>query len=128
MVMKIGLSVVSVMVVGALSGCLGFGADGGANAALTFDGEGAGEHSQAADCDDQGTIKGSGNIQDGEVVITLRDASGTRLFQQTFEGEFELTEKTVSGTSGDWNIHAQRRGNDVVGDTYSGSYGFFVNC
>lgn len=125
MIMKYGLSL---MLVVALPGCLGFGTDGGADAALTFDGKGAGQHSQTAACDDQGTIEGSGTIADGEVVITLRDASGTRLFQQTFQGEFDLAEKTVSGTAGDWNIHAQRSGNDVLGDSYTGSYEFFVNC
>lgn len=125
MIMKLGLSVMLVL---AFSGCIGSGDDEGGNAALTFDGDGAGQHSQTAECDDQGTIAGSGNILDGEVTITLRDASETRLFQQTFEGEFELTEKTISGTAGDWDLHAQRRGNDVVGDAYAGSYEFFVNC
>lgn len=127
MTMKLALSA-TVMLIVAFPGCVGFGGNGGASAALTFDGDSSGQHSQTAECDDQGTIDGSGNVADGEVTITLRDASDKRLFQQTFEGDFELKEKTVSGTAGDWDIHAQRAGNDVVGDAFAGSYEFFVNC
>lgn len=129
--MKVKLALSLVLIV-TLSGCVGFGGgdgdDEGGNAALTFDGDGAGQHSQTAKCDDQGTIKGSGNIADGEVTVTLRDGSEARLFQQTFEGEFDLTKKTVSGTAGDWEIHVQRSSNDVVGDAFTGSYEFFLSC
>lgn len=125
MTMKLALSLMLVLVI---PGCIGFGDDGGADAALTFDGDSSGQHSQRADCDDQGTIAGSGNVLDGEVTVTLRDASDTRLFQQTFDGEFELDEKTISGSAGQWDIHAERAGNDVVGDAFDGSYEFFVNC
>lgn len=108
----------------ALSGCAGVGAE----TTLKFDGSGNGSHSEAPACDDQGKVKGSGSIADGDVMITLKDSSGDQLFRQTFKGDFTLDERTVSGASGTWDIHAQRGGDDLAGDAFSGNYAFHVNC
>lgn len=107
-----------------LSGCAGVGAE----STLEYDGSENGTHSDAIKCDDQGSIKGSGNIPDGTVAVTLTDAEGKVLLQQTFQGDFTLEEKDVSGASGSWSFRALRSGDDVVGDSFSGDYEFHVNC
>lgn len=106
------------------SGCAGVGAE----TTLKFDGSGNGTHSETPRCDDEGQVKGTGSIPDGDVLVTLKDSSGKQLFQQTFKGDFTLDERTVSGASGTWNIHAQRGGDDLAGDAFSGNYAFYVNC
>lgn len=108
----------------ALSGCAGLGAE----TTLKFDGSGNGTHSETPKCDDQGKVKGTGSIPDGNVVITMKDSSGKQLFQQTFEGDFTLDERTLTGASGTWNIHASRSGDDLAGDAFQGNYAFYVNC
>ena len=115
---------ISAGIVLALAGCTGSGGD----ANLSYDGAADGTHSETAACDDQGTIKGSGNVLDGTVLITLRDSAGKQLFQQAFQDSFTLDSQTVSGASGTWKIDAQRSGDDLVGDSFSGKYDFRVNC
>lgn len=107
-----------------LSGCSGIGAE----ASLEYSGSANGTHSDSFKCDDQGTIKGSGNVPDGQVSITLKDSDGKVLFQQTFKEAFTLDARTVSGASGSWSFDASRSGDDVVGDAFSGNYEFHVNC
>ena len=107
-----------------LAGCAGAGAE----AELKYDGAASGTHTDAITCDDQATIKGNGNVADGEVMVTLKDSAGNQLLQQTFKGDFTLVEKTVSGSSGAWSVSAQRSGDDVVGDAFTGKYEFYVNC
>jgi hypothetical protein len=108
----------------ALSGCAGLGSE----STLKYDGAANGAHSDTVQCDDEGRIKGSGNVPDGAVLVTLADADGKQLFQQTFKGGFMLPEETVSGASGSWSFDARRSGDDLVGDSFSGDYAFYVNC
>jgi hypothetical protein len=108
----------------ALSGCAGVGAD----STLKYDGAANGSHSDTFDCDDEGTIEGSGDIADGQVTVTLRDSDGDQLFQQTYSDSFTLDTRTISGASGAWNLAAQRSGDDVLGDAFSGDYAIHVRC
>ena len=108
----------------ALSGCAGVGSE----STLKYDGNANGTHSETPGCDDQGKIKGSGHVPDGNVLVTLKDSNGKQLFQQTFNGDFTLDEETVSGASGTWNLQAQRSGDDLAGDAFSGDYAFHLNC
>jgi len=108
----------------ALSGCTG----AEAASTLKYNGSANGTHSETSRCDDQGSIKGSGNIPDGAVVVTLKDSAGKQLLQQTFKGDFTLAEKTVAGASGTWSLHAARQGDDLAGDAFSGKYTFYLDC
>jgi hypothetical protein len=108
----------------ALSGCAGLGSD----STLKYDGTANGTHSESPGCDDQGRIAGSGNVADGSVLVTLKDSTGKQLFQQTFKGDFKLDEKTVSGAAGTWNLQAERSGDDLAGDAFSGKYAFHLKC
>jgi hypothetical protein len=121
MIMKL---ILSASILALLAGCT----DGGADAELKYDGAANGSHSDAAKCDDEGTIKGSGSIPDGEVLVTLKDSAGKTLLSQTFKGDFTLDPVAVSGASGSWSFDAARSGDDVVGDSFSGDYAFYVNC
>lgn len=121
MILKLILTTITLL---AISGCAGAGAE----ATLKYDGKANGTHSQTPTCDDQGAIKGSGNIPDGEVVVTLKDSDGKQMFTQTFKGDFTLSEKTVSGASGKWSLMASRSGDDLAGDAFSGKYAFHLNC
>ncbi len=115
--------ILSAGIVLAISGCMGAGASN-----LSYDGQANGTHSDTATCDDQGSIKGSGTIPDGSVLITLKDSAGKQLFQQSFKESFTLAAKTVSGASGTWTLDAQRSGDDLVGDSFSGKYDFNLDC
>lgn len=108
----------------AMSGCAGVGSE----STLKYDGEANGSHSEAPACDDQGKLKGSGSIPDGSVSVTLKDAAGKQLLSQTFKGDFNLAEQTVSGTSGKWSLTATRSGDDLAGDAFSGDYAFYLDC
>ncbi|HLF16491.1 MAG TPA: hypothetical protein VI796_03555 [Candidatus Thermoplasmatota archaeon] len=110
--------------VSALAGCAGAGAE----STLEYDGIANGTHSDSVNCDDQGTINGSGNVPDGSVLITLKDSEGKQLLRQSFSGDFTLAKTAVSGASGAWSFQAQRSGDDLVGDAFSGDYAFHVNC
>lgn len=113
----------------ALSGCTAKGTEATPpEAMLKYDGNGNGVHSETPQCDDQGKVKGSGGVPDGDVTITLKDSSGRQLLQQTFKGDFTLDEKTVSGASGTWNFQAQRSSDDLAGDPFAGHYVFYVDC
>lgn len=107
-----------------LAGCT----DVGAQADLNYNGQENGSHSQSVQCSDAGTIKGSGSITDGEVLITLQDADGKQLLQRTFSGDFTLDETRVSGSSGSWSFQAQRTSDSTLGDEFSGSYAFSLSC
>jgi hypothetical protein len=108
----------------AMAGCAGAGSD----ASLSYDGSSNGTHSDSVKCDDAGSIKGSGNVPDGEVLVTLKDSAGRQLLSQTFKGDFTLASKAVSGSSGTWSFSASRTGDDIVGDTFRGDYAFHVTC
>lgn len=108
----------------ALAGCTA----SGAQADLQYNGEEDGAHSESVECDDSGSIKGSGSIPDGEVLIILKDSAGKQLLQQTFKGDFTLDETKVSGAAGSWSFQAQRTSDDLIGDTFSGNYAFHVSC
>lgn len=120
----IGKIVLYAGLVFALAGCAGAGAE----STLRFDGNGNGTHSETPQCDDQGKVKGSGSIPDGDVMVTVKDSAGKQLFQQSFKGDFTLDERTVSGASGTWSFQAQRSGDDLAGDAFAGDYAFYVNC
>ena len=120
----IGKLVLCVIALVAVSGCAGLGSE----STLKYDGNANGTHSESPGCDDQGKIKGTGSIPDGTVLITLADSAGKQLMSQTFKGEFNLAEQTVSGASGTWMLKAQRSGDDLAGDAFSGEYAFHLNC
>jgi hypothetical protein len=107
-----------------LAGCAGVGAE----STLKYDGTANGTHSETPGCDDQGKLKGSGNVPDGQVLITLKDSAGKQLMQQSFKGEFTFPEQTVTGASGTWSLAASRSGDDLAGDAFAGNYAFYLNC
>lgn len=109
-----------------LSGCAG---DSGGAAKLDFEGEDTGTHTEKADgCDDDGTLTGSGHIDDGVLTVTVMDGSGKELFSRDYEGEVNLAAERLTGSSGDWTLSAVRMGDDVVGDEFKGEYAFNLSC
>jgi type 1 fimbria pilin len=117
--------IIAISAILALSGCINAAADSN----LKYNGAANGAHSDTVKCTDTGKIKGSGNVPDGQVSITLKDSAGKQLFQETFKGTFTLSEKTVSGASGSWGFEAQRSSESLVaGDKFRGDYSFHVTC
>lgn len=112
----------------ALAGCAGGGGTLGSDASLTFDGSGSGSHSEEADCNDEGTLTGDGNVSDGRLEVTVSDGGGDEVFSQSFEGEFTLEPKQMNGASGSWEITADRSGDDLAGDEFQGKYTFRLDC
>lgn len=111
-----------------LAGCAGGGGTLGSDASLTFDGTGGGSHDDSADCGDEGTITGDGNIQDGTVSVVVTDGGGDQVFEQEYEGEFTIEPETVNGASGTWQIEATRGGEGLAGDEFQGEYTFRLDC
>lgn len=107
-----------------LSGCAGFTAE----ADLSFDGSGNGSHSDAADCDADGTVFGAGSITDGQVAVRVTDSEGNTLYSQVFDGDFDLSAQELTGHSGTWTLHATRGGDDLVGDPFRGDYELYLEC
>jgi type 1 fimbria pilin len=99
-----------------------------ADAVLEFDGSGSGTHSEKADCGDEVTITGDGTIRDGVVRVTVIDNAGDEAFAESYDKDFTLNSKTLTGPSGDWRIEAERGGDDLVGDDFTGEYTFTLNC
>ncbi|HLF15901.1 MAG TPA: hypothetical protein VI796_00490 [Candidatus Thermoplasmatota archaeon] len=122
MARKLCLVLAGVMLL--LAGC----SSAGAEAAIEFDGTGNGAHSDRGDCGDSGTLSGDGKVHDGQVTVRVQDADGTELFVQSYSEDFELDGEHLSGDAGDWTLRATRDGNDVLGDTFGGSYDLALNC
>ncbi len=110
----------------ALAGCSG--GTLGADASVTFDGNGSGSHSEEASCNDTGTLTGDGNVSDGRLEVTVSDGGGDEVFSQSFEGEFTLDPNELNGASGSWEITADRTGDDLAGDDFQGEYTFRLDC
>lgn len=111
----------------ALSGCTGVD-DLTSEAELKYDGNESGSHSDKADCDAEGRISGAGDVNDGSVLVTVTDGDGTTLFSERYDGGIDLSSRDLNGDSGTWTLRAERAGDDVLGDEFSGDYGFFLNC
>lgn len=110
----------------ALAGCAG---DSGEGAKLSFDGEDSGTHSEDANgCDDDATLTGSGNIEDGSVMVTVTDGGGDEVFSEEYSGDIEVEAERLTGASGDWTLTAVRAGDDVIGDSFTGEYVFNLSC
>lgn len=112
----------------ALAGCINPAESIPAEADVTFDGTGNGDQSDKASCDSEATVNGNGDIQDGVLTVTIHDDQGETVFMKSYEGSFATGDIPLSGHSGTWTMEAERSANDVIGDDFSGSYAFFLNC
>lgn len=99
-----------------------------AEAEISYDGTQNGSHSDKAACDAEGKLTGRGDIQDGAVQITIRDGQDETVFERTFDSSFDLSGTRLDGHAGTWTLHAQRTGDDVLGDEFNGDYDVFLNC
>lgn len=111
-----------------LAGCAddsGLDADG---ASLEFEGRGSGSHEDSADCDDDATLAGSGNVEDGSIEVTVTDGSGAVKFEESFDGGIESEAERMQGASGDWTLSIVRAGDDLIGDEFNGQYAFTLTC
>jgi hypothetical protein len=125
------LTVVAVLVVSTLafSGCLGKNNEIEATSFnLAYDGSQPGSHETVGACDSEGTLAGNGAITDGSVRIQVRDGSGNTRFDKTYNQDFTIPSQPISGASGDWKITGERVGNDLLGDSFKGSYSITERC
>ena len=97
-------------------------------ASVEFDGSGSGSQQDKSDCDTDGQLTGGGDIEDGQVTVTVMDAEGKEIFEQTYRDDVTLDSRSLDGKAGDWTIRAQRSGDDLVGDEFRGSYDFTLAC
>lgn len=95
---------------------------------LSHEGVGSGNHEEKADCDDSGTLGGTGNVEDGTLVVTVTDGSGDEVFSRTFDGGIDVEGERLEGASGEWTLSATRSGDDLVGDEFNGQYTFGLTC
>jgi hypothetical protein len=109
-----------------LSGCVG---DSGGSASVSFDGQGNGSHSDSTDCDSDGTLVASGQVDSGQVNVRVTDGDGQTVFDRQFDGGANLEAEALDGASGEWQITAIRSADTVlVGQAFSGDYSFRLSC
>jgi hypothetical protein len=108
-----------------LAGCIG---DSGHSAKVSFDGTGNGSHSDSTKCDDDGTLFADGQVDKGQVDVTVRDGDGKTLFTQQFDGGANMDAKALTGASGTWEVSAVRTSDSVLGEPFSGHYNFRLAC
>lgn len=111
-----------------LAGCADDSGVDASGASLDFDGRGSGSHEDSAKCDEDASLAGSGNIEDGSLEVTVTDGSGTVRFEETFDGGVEADAERMEGASGDWTLSIVRSGDDLVGDEFNGQYTFTLTC
>lgn len=111
-----------------LAGCANdAGVDADA-AHLEFEGQDSGSHSDTADCDDDATLTGTGNIEDGTIEVSVTDGSGSSQFRRTYDSGVDVEGERFDGASGEWRLTVMRAGDDLVGDQFSGQYAFTLAC
>lgn len=108
-----------------LAGCIG---DSGGSAKVAFDGSGSGSHSDRTDCDDDGTLLGNGQVDQGQVTIRVTDGDGRELFARTLDGGFNVESERLSGASGKWTLTATRMADGLLQEEFSGDYVFRMTC
>jgi hypothetical protein len=118
-------TLLSVFVAALLAGCT---AGAGEALELSYEGTDSGTHDDSAECDDDATLVGTGNVEDGQVVLTVSDGSGDDVFTRTFDGGIDLEGEQLDGASGTWTVTAVRGGDDLVGDEFNGQYTFGLAC
>lgn len=116
------LALLAALLVAGLAGCTTKNAD----AAVEFDGEGNGVDADTTDCDDKGTLVGTGNVEDGEVTVRVLNGND-EIFQETYDGEIAVDGRVLNGDSGTWTIEATRSGEQLLED-FNGQYTFRLDC
>lgn len=110
-----------------LAGCADNASAHGA-ASLDFNGTGMGTHDDSAECDDDGTVTGTGNVDDGTLHVTVTDGDGKVQFDETYDGGVDASAEHMDGASGTWTLTATRVGDDLLGDEFKGQYEFTLAC
>ena len=109
----------------AIAGCIG---DSGGSAKVSYDGSGNGTDSDSTDCDDDGTLVASGQVDSGQVNVRVTDGDGRQVFAQQFDGGANLDTQALSGESGKWTLTAVRSSDTLLGSPFSGDYTFRLSC
>lgn len=108
-----------------LAGCFG---DSGGSAKVSYDGTGNGVDSDSTDCDDDGTLVSSGQVDAGQVDVRVTDGDGSTVFERQFDGGANLDAQALSGAGGEWTLTATRSSDSLLGSPFSGDYSFRLSC
>lgn len=114
--------VLAALALAALAGCTTKGAD----AAVEFDGSGNGVDMDSADCGGEGTLVGSGRVDEGEVTVRVLEGA-EEIFEETYTSEIALDGRAIDGGDGEWTIEATRSGDALLED-FDGEYTFRLDC
>ena len=95
---------------------------------IPFDGSGTGEDEKSGDCDSDAQLSATGDIDDGQLHVTVTDGSGDTVFDETYGPDDEFTSKGVNGNEGRWTLRVERMRDDVLGDDFKGNYVISLNC
>lgn len=102
--------------------------DAGGKARVSFDGTGSGSHDDETECDDDGTLVGSGQVDRGQVEIRVTDGEGNQLFVRTLDGGFNVESEALAGASGSWTLSATRMADGLLQEEFAGDYSFRMTC
>jgi hypothetical protein len=108
-----------------LAGCIG---DSGGAASVSYDGTGNGVDRDSTDCDNDGTLVASGQVDDGQVDVRVTDGDGHPVFSRQFDGGANLDAQSLDGANGEWTITATRTSDTILGSPFSGDYSFRLSC
>ena len=109
----------------ALAGCIG---DSGGSAKVSYDGTGNGVDRDSTECDSDGTLVASGQVDEGQVDVRVTDGDGRPLFSRQFDGGANLDAQSLDGENGEWTITATRTSDSILGSPFSGDYAFRLSC
>ena len=108
-----------------LAGCVG---DSGGKAHLGFDGTGNGQESDTTECDDDGTVVGTGQVDEGRLTIRVTDDGNRELYEQEFDGGLNVDSERVRGDGGTWRLEVVRAPDAILGAEFAGEYDVTLSC
>lgn len=108
-----------------LAGCVG---SSGGSASVSFDGEGNGAHDDSTHCDKDGTVYSNGQVDQGQVDITVTDGDGKEVFHRQFDGGANMDATPADGASGTWTLRAVRSSDTILGSPFQGHYTVNLGC
>jgi hypothetical protein len=108
-----------------LAGCVG---DSGENARLHYKGDGVGTDEDSAKCDSDGTLSSTGDVESGQVEITVTDGDGKGIYAKTFDGGMNVDGEALDGAKGEWTLRATRTSDTILGGGFNGSYSVLMTC
>ncbi len=103
-------------------------AEGEQEVAIAGQGQMTGSKSKQVACD--GSARISVGIQgQGGVDVTVRDGSGDKVYEKSFDGQGQTADDVSrTGSAGTWQLHVEFSGSTYYPMGFQGQYGIYLRC